>query len=108
MNFSGPVVNYGTILALSGAAYFNSTFTNDGTFIQTPSATGLAFSGDDVVVHFSTVSNYLQDLQVSSNLTSGVWINLTNGLLGTGNPTTFIDLGGRTNSQRFYRVRFHY
>ncbi len=108
MDFSGPVVNDGSILALNGTVYFNSTFINNGTFIQTPGIIGLSFSGNDVVVQLNTVSNYLQDVQFRSNLTSGIWTTLTNGLLGTGNPMTFTDFGSRTNSQRFYRLLFHY
>ena len=109
VNFSGPVVNYGTILALNGTAYFNSTFVNNGTFVQTPPGiTGLTFSGNDVGVQFNTVSNSLHDLQFNSDLTSGIWTTLTNGLLGTGNPMLFTDSGSRTNAQRFYRVLFHY
>ncbi len=108
MNFSGTVVNDGTILALNGTVYFNSTFINNGTFIQTPGITGLSLSGKDVLVQFNTVSNYLQDVQFKSNLTSGIWTTLTNGLLGTGNPMTITDFGSLTNSQRFYRLLFHY
>jgi hypothetical protein len=108
MNFTGPVVNDGTILALNGTAYFGSTLTNNGTFLQTPGITGVSFSGNDVIVQFNTVSNYSHDVQFTSDLTSGIWTTLTNGLLGTGNAMTITNFGGLTNSQRFYRLLFYY
>jgi len=108
MEFSGPVVNYGTILALNGAAEFQSSFSNYGSLVQNFNIARLTFSGNNVQVQFNTVSNCAEDLQFSSDLSSGSWTTLTNGVTGTGNPTAVTDFGVLTNSQRFYRLLLHY
>lgn len=109
MDFSGSVVNFGTILALNGTANFQSTFVNQGTFFQnTASVTGLSFSGTNVAVQFTTVSNCVHDIQARSDLASGAWTTLTSGLVGTGSAMTTTDFGGATNTQRFYRILLHY
>jgi hypothetical protein len=109
MIFSNTVVNLGSILALNGTIHFQSAFINNGTFFQnTARVTGLAFSGSDVTVQFSTVANYLHDVQARNDLATGSWTSLTNGPTGNGGVMTTLDSGGATNGQRFYRVLLHY
>ncbi len=109
MLFTGPVVNKGVIIAVTGTPRFGSTFTNLGTLITTASinVANVSVSGDDIVLQFNTVSNYLHEVQASTNVSSGLWQSLTNGLLGTGSPITFTDHGGALSPNRTYRVLLH-
>ena len=109
MIFTGPVVNKGVILAVTGTPRFNSTFTNLGTLITTASISpeDISVAGSNVVVRFNTVANYTHELQASSNLTGGAWLSLTNGILGTGSPMSFTNLGGAAVSNGAYRVLLH-
>ncbi len=109
MFFTGPLVNKGVIIAVTGTPRFGSTFTNLGTLITTASinVANVSVSGDDIVLQFYSVSNYLHEVQASTNVSSGLWQSLTNGLLGTGSPITFTDPGGATNGNRTYRVLLH-
>ncbi len=109
MIFTGPLVNKGVIIAVTGTPRFGSTFTNLGTLITTASinVANASVSGDDIVLQFNSVSNYLHEVQASTNVSSGLWQSLTNGLLGTGSPITFTDVGGALTSNRTYRVLLH-
>ncbi len=109
MIFTGPVVNKGLIIAVTGTPRFGSTFTNLGNLITTASinVANVSVSGPDIVLQFNSVSNYLHEVQASTNVSSGLWQTLTNGLLGTGSPITFTDVGGALTSNRTYRVLLH-
>ncbi len=109
MIFTGPVLNKGVIIAVTGTPRFGSTFTNFGTLITTASinVANVSVSGDDIVLQFNSVSNYLHEVQASTNVSSGLWQSLTNGLLGTGSPITFTDPGGALSPNRTYRVLLH-
>ncbi len=109
MIFTGDVVNKGVIIAVTGTPRFGSTFTNFGTLITTASinVANVSVSGPDIMLQFNSVSNYVHEVQASTNVSSGLWQSLTNGLLGTGSPITFTDPGGATNGNRTYRVLLH-
>ncbi len=109
MLFTGSVVNKGVIIAVTGTPRFGSTFTNLGTLITTASinVANVSVSGPDIVLQFNSVSNYIHEVQASTNVSSGLWQTLTNGLLGTGSPITFTDPGGALTSNRTYRVLLH-
>ena len=110
MDFFGQVVNYGTILELNGAPVFHSNFINHGSvlFVDGASAANASVIGADVVIKFKTMLNYHYDVQTRSNLIAGIWIPLTNGLVGTGGNITVTNLGGAGGMGGFYRVLLHY
>jgi DNA-binding beta-propeller fold protein YncE len=103
-----PTNNSQTLVSKGGFINNPLSIIVAGFYVPSSRITGLSFSGTNVLVQFNTMSNYLHDVQAIGDLTAGGWLMLTNGLVGTGGPMTITDVGGATNSRRFYRVLLHY
>jgi hypothetical protein len=70
--------------------------------------TDIALHQTDVIVSFITVSNYVYDLQSTTDLVSGSWSTIASNLVDTGGILTNLDAGAAAVPQRFYRVRLHF
>ncbi len=70
-----------------------------------PEFTGIHFSGTNLILSFSTVSNQSYIVQDTSNLQTGSWITLTNNIAGSGGVVTITDSPPTNLPERFYQVR---
>jgi hypothetical protein len=61
----------------------------------------------DVAISFSTVSNFLHDVQSTTALVSAAWSTIASNILGSGLGTNYTDAGGATVPQKFYRIYTH-
>ena len=66
---------------------------------------GLARSGNDIVVRFLTEPGGSYRLESAVTLTSGVWITIADNIAGTGGIVQVTHPNGATRLQRFYRLR---
>ena len=62
-------------------------------------------TGSDVTISFGTVLGMNYQVQYNSDLVSGTWLVLTNGVTGTGGVLPIVDLNAASLTQRFYRVK---
>ena len=62
-------------------------------------------SGDNMSISFSSVLGMNYEVEYSSDLVTGTWQILTNGITGTGGILPIIDPGAASLPQRFYRVK---
>jgi hypothetical protein len=74
----------------------------------TPLPAALAFktvaaSGGSILLSWNSVSNLVYQLQFTTNLTSGTWLNLGSSITATNSTVTTTD-PNPSDSQRFYRV----
>ncbi|HXI83951.1 MAG TPA: DNRLRE domain-containing protein [Verrucomicrobiae bacterium] len=74
------------------------------TAIPIPQITSLVVVGSDVKIGFITTNNISYSVEYSTNLVTGSWNPLTNGIAGTGGIVTVTDSGAATAPQRFYKV----
>jgi len=65
------------------------------------------FIGTDLALAFTTISNMLYDIQISTDLRPDSWSSLTNNIVGTGGTVTNLDTGTAASACRFYRLRLH-
>ena len=70
--------------------------------------TSLKLTGSNAVVSFTTVTSATYEVDYRNDMTSGIWLSLTNGVPGTGGILSNTDLGAAGLGQRFYRVVAHY
>jgi hypothetical protein len=63
----------------------------------------VAASGGSINLSWNSVPNQVYQLQFTTNLTSGSWLNLGNAITATNSTVTTTDLNP-SDSQRFYRV----
>jgi lysophospholipase L1-like esterase len=70
-----------------------------------PKFTGIHFSGANLVLSFSTVSNQFYVIEERNDLLAGSWTPLTNNIAGTGGVVIVSDSPPANLPQRFYRVR---
>jgi len=73
----------------------------------TPTVT-LKLVGSNAVVSFTTVTSATYEVDYRNDLTTGIWLILTNGIPGSGGILSSTDLGATSQSKRFYRVVAHY
>lgn len=129
--FTGPVVNNGTIDAIHGSVNFQSSFINNGVFLDAagdPDGDGFsnleedtagtdplqstAFPhvftinvvSNDVVVQIQSVAGRTYQLQRRNSPTSAGWTNLPPAVVGNGATATFTDSGAAALTQHIYRV----
>jgi hypothetical protein len=72
---------------------------------QPPDHVSVAIINTNVFLSFPTISNYVYDVQSTTDLVSGAWSTIASNLAGSGEAITNVDVGGATVPQRFYRVR---
>jgi len=70
-----------------------------------PEFTGIHFSGTNLVLSFSTVSNQFYIIEDCADLLAGSWMTLTNNIAGTGAVVIVSDSPPANLPARFYRVR---
>jgi lysophospholipase L1-like esterase len=70
-----------------------------------PEFTGIHFSGSNLVLSFSTVSNQTYIVEDRNDLIAGSWTALTNNVGGKGGVVTVNDSPPANLPERFYRVR---
>jgi len=70
-----------------------------------PEFTSIHWSGTNVLLNFSTVSNQLYIIEDRDDLLTGSWITLTNDIAGTGGTVKVSDSPPANLPARFYRVR---
>jgi alpha-galactosidase len=68
----------------------------------------LGLTGSNAVVSFTTVSSATYEVDCRSDMITGTWMVLTNGIPGTGGTLSNTDIGAVTQSRRYYRVVAHY
>jgi hypothetical protein len=66
--------------------------------------TSLVITGSDVKISFTTTNGVSYSVEYNTNLVTGSWNTLTNGISGTGGIVTFTGSGAATLPQRFYKV----
>lgn len=62
-------------------------------------------SGNDMAISFGSVFGMKYQVEYSSDLSSGIWPVLTNGIVGTGGILPIVDPNAASLMERFYRVR---
>jgi hypothetical protein len=60
------------------------------------------------VLSFMTVTSATYEVDFRSDISTGTWSILTNGLPGTGGVRSNTDVGAVSQGKRFYRVVAHY
>jgi hypothetical protein len=70
-----------------------------------PEFTGIQFSGTNLILSFSTVSNQSYIIEDCVDLGAGSWTTLTNNIAGTGAVVMVSDSPPSNLPARFYRVR---
>jgi hypothetical protein len=103
----GPVVNNGVIDVIDGHTNFLAGFVNNGVVLtadNVPRIVSISLVGLDVGIDFTTVSNFTQVVEFTSNLVSQSWMPLSS-LIGSGGLTNVVDSGAAVLPQRFYRIR---
>jgi len=70
-----------------------------------PRFTGIQWTGTNVLLSFSTVSNQSYIVEDSADLQAASWTTLTNNIVGTGGVVVVSDNPPAKLSDRFYRVR---
>jgi probable HAF family extracellular repeat protein len=73
--------------------------------IQAPQITAIQMSGQDVVIHFTTIAAGTYTVQMSADVPNGGWSNLGQPVTGNGGIISVTDVGGAAFPGRFYRVR---
>jgi hypothetical protein len=57
-----------------------------------------------VFLVFTTSSNGLYDVQMTTDLVFSAWSVIASNIAGTGSTVTYTNVGGATVPKRFYRV----
>lgn len=73
--------------------------------LTTPGMTAITKSGTNINLSFSSLPLASYRIQWTTNLTSGLWNNLTNNITGDGTVLQVADPGAVGKPQRFYRVQ---
>jgi len=98
--------NNATAYYLSGSKGWGPTFGSIPAVLLTiqvsPSMTRTGFN-----LTFSTVSNFLYDVQCTTNLCGHAWSTIISNIPGTGFPTNYIDPAVNVR-QKFYRLNLHF
>jgi hypothetical protein len=113
LEFYGPVVNNGLVDLSGGAAIFHSLFINNGSIITAATPfriTSLAKQANNILITWLTSPGETNELQATAGGPGGSYstnnftpiFTVTNTL---GTVTNYLDIGGATNSSRYYRVR---
>jgi len=113
LEFYGPVVNNGLIDLSGGMAIFHSVFINNGSIIEPAPAfqiTGIVQQATNILITWQTTPGETNELQVTPGGPGGTYstnnftpiFTVTNTI---GTVTNYLDIGGATNSSRYYRVR---
>ena len=74
------------------------------TEIPQPPAVSIQLVDTNVVLTFATISNYLYEVQSTTNVAAGNWSTLASNIVGTGDLAVTTDFDGATAPARFYRV----
>jgi lysophospholipase L1-like esterase len=101
------------ILAHAGLAYGGSdtlaaqigSYTNYVIVPIRPHVAGINFAGAAFQLQFTTASNQLYRVEVTSSLESPMWTLLTNNVPGTGGTVVVTDPAAAGQPSRYYRVR---
>ena len=81
--------------------------TNHGTifrFVIPPTVQPPAVAGNKITLAWNLVPGQIYQVQYTSDLASGNWVNLTDQLTPSVNVLTITDFLSATNQQRFYRI----
>jgi len=100
------LTNNGTLDVMTWNGTLPAGFVNHGTVLDR-SLIRLGqgqVSGNDFIVNVQTYSGHAYQLQCRDSLTTGSWQNVGSALIGNGTSTYLIHPGGRSASQRFYRL----
>jgi hypothetical protein len=71
---------------------------------EPPSNVAMSIVGTNVLLIFSTTSNFFYEVQSKADSVSGPWSTIASNITGTGGIMTNIDVGAATAPRRFYRV----
>jgi len=113
LEFYGPVVNNGLIDITGGTTNFHNTFVNNGSIISAASPfriTSIAKQSNNILITWLTTPGRTNELQATPGGLRGSYstnnftpiFTVTNTV---GSVTNYLDIGGATNSSRYYRVR---
>jgi hypothetical protein len=72
---------------------------------QPPDHVSVAILSTNVFLSYPTISNYIYDVQSTTDLVASAWSTIASNIAGFGQTATNVDVGGATVPQRFYRVR---
>jgi hypothetical protein len=72
---------------------------------QAPDHVSIAILNTDVLLSYPTISNYIYDVESTTDLVSGAWSTIASNVAGSGQTATNSDLGGATVPRRFYRIK---
>ncbi|HUK81251.1 MAG TPA: hypothetical protein VLZ12_01330, partial [Verrucomicrobiae bacterium] len=108
LEVDGPFVNNGVLDLMDGTTNFHSTFINNGTIVNASDfrITSIAQEGNNMRITWPTVGGRGYVLQASA--VPGGFADLSPVISIPGaslSTTNYLDIGGATNSSRFYRVR---
>jgi uncharacterized repeat protein (TIGR03803 family) len=95
----GSVYTYTNSVVLFGPDFYYQVATT-----EPPPDLSIHIVGTNAVLRFSTVCNGVYDIESTTNLVSSPWSAIASNVLGTDGVVTYIDIGGATVRQRFYRV----
>jgi uncharacterized repeat protein (TIGR03803 family) len=98
--FSGGSV----YLPTNSVVIYGPDFYYQGATTAPPPDLSIHIVGTNAVLRFSTICNGVYDIESTTNLVSSPWSAIASGVLGTDGVVTYIDIGGATVRQRFYRV----
>jgi hypothetical protein len=103
------LLNDGRVLVAggyNGAAVYATAETFSLTAVPVPPPTNLTIKivSTNVSLTFSTFSNQLYDIQITTNLVSVPWTTIASNLPGTGAVLTNLDVGAAKLPKKFYRV----
>jgi hypothetical protein len=113
-NDAVPVFSEQEILAHAGLAYGGSdtlsaqvgSYTNRVIVPIRPQVTGMSFAGGAFQLRFTTASNQLYRVEMTSSLEPPVsWTLLTNNVSGNGGVVSVTDPAAGSQSGRYYRIR---
>lgn len=102
----GTFTNNGVLDILTGAQTLPANFVNNGIVLDSSDveASTVSISGANVVVTVIGYSGHNYQLQRSDSLNPASWTNVGSAQAGAGTTLTFMDNGGVSGTQRFYRV----
>ncbi len=96
VNFVGPVVNNGLIIAVNGSTEFSSGLANNGAVLTEVDAqiSSHTRSGNNIITQMPSATGASYQLQVTPALNPATWTNLGASQSGTGGVLTFTDSAG--------------
>jgi len=74
------------------------------TVVPCTAQTPISLAGTNVVLHFSTSTNLLYNVQRTGSIGLIPWSTIVSNLVGTGGVRTNIDIGAATVASQFYRI----